>query len=87
MSRKHLPAAAGAADGELGGIAQQVEKDLLEPPWVRRELAEIIRAVHHEAVLVLLGELTGGPDHLVDHACDVRAGPGNLHRTISGVSA
>src|SRR5262249_15405018 len=57
----------------LQGVAQEIEQDLLEPHRVRGERAQVLLRFDNEAVLVLLGELTGGADDLVDEA-------GQIHR-------
>ena len=51
---------------ELAGIAQQIEQDLPQPHGVHGQCAEILLGVNDEAVLVLLGKLSGGADNLVD---------------------
>ena len=55
-----------AGIGELAGIAQQIEQDLLEPHGVCGQRSEVLLGFHHEAVLVLLGELSRCADHLID---------------------
>jgi hypothetical protein len=57
----------------LAGIAEQVEQNLLEPHGVRVERAHVLLGFDDEAVLVLLGELSGGADDLVDK-------PGHINR-------
>src|SRR5262249_43207581 len=51
--------------GELAGIAQQVEQNLPQPHGVHGQRAEVLLGVDDEAVLVLLGKLSGGADDLV----------------------
>src|SRR5262245_26972300 len=55
--------------GELAGIAQKVEQDLPQPHWIDGQCAEVLLGVNDEAVLVLLGKLSGGADNLVDQWC------------------
>jgi hypothetical protein len=45
---------------EFAGIAQQVEQNLLEPHGIRIEYAHVLLRFDDEAVLILLGELSGG---------------------------
>ena len=52
--------------GELAGIAEEIEQYLPQPHGVHRQCAEILLGVNDEAVLVLLGKLSGGADDLVD---------------------
>jgi len=52
--------------GELAGIAEEVEQDLPQPHRVHGQCAEVVLDVDDEAVLVLLGKLSGGADDLVD---------------------
>jgi hypothetical protein len=59
--------------GELAGIAEEVEQDLLEPHGVHGERAQVLLRVNDEAVFVLLGKLSRGVDDLVDK-------PGQIHR-------
>jgi hypothetical protein len=55
--------------GEFAGIAQQVEQNLSQPHGVYCQCAEVLLGVNDEAVLVLLGQLSGGADDLVDQWC------------------
>src|SRR6516162_9411295 len=55
--------------GELARIAQQVEQYLPQPHWVDGQCAEVLLGLNDEAVLVLLGQLSGGADDLVDQRC------------------
>src|SRR5262249_29728942 len=55
--------------GELAGIAQQVEQYLPQPHGVHGQCAEVLLGVNDEAVLILLGKLSGGADDLVDQWC------------------
>src|SRR5215470_19196644 len=55
--------------GELAGITQQIEQNLLEPHGVHGQCAEVLLGIDDEAVLVLLGKLSGGADDLVDQRC------------------
>jgi len=55
--------------GELAGIAQQVEQYLPQSHGVHGQCAEVLLGVNDEAVLVLLGQLSGGADDLVDQRC------------------
>ena len=57
--------------GELAGIAQQIEQDLPQPQRVNRQSAEVLLRVENQAVLVLLGELARGADHLFDQRCEL----------------
>jgi len=59
--------------GELAGIAQEIEQDLLEPHRVRSERAQVLLRFNEEAVSVLFGELSCGADDLVQK-------PGQIHR-------
>src|SRR5215469_953117 len=52
--------------GEFAGIAQKVEQDLPQPHRIDGQYAEVLLGVNDEAVLVLLGKLSGGVDDLVD---------------------
>jgi hypothetical protein len=45
---------------EFAGIAQEIEKNLLETHGIRGERAQALLRFDDEAVLVLLSELTGG---------------------------
>src|SRR5262249_12686435 len=55
--------------GEFAGIAQKVEQDLPQPHGVHGQCAEVLLGIDDEAVLVLLGKLSGGADDLVDQRC------------------
>src|SRR5258707_15734306 len=48
-----------------------MEQNLLEPQGVRVERAQVLLRFDNETVLVLLGELSGGADDLVDKACQI----------------
>src|SRR5262249_2165525 len=48
-----------ACFGELAGIAQKVEQDLPQSHGVHGQCAEVLWGVNNEAVLVLLGKLSG----------------------------
>src|SRR5262249_41133262 len=50
-----------------------IEQDLPQPHGVHGQCAEVLLGVNDEAVLVLLGKLSGGPDDLVNE-------PGQIHR-------
>src|SRR5262245_31111354 len=50
--------------GELASIAEEVEQDLPQSHWVHGQCAEVLLGVNDEPVLVLLGKLSGGADHL-----------------------
>src|SRR5262249_6106820 len=52
--------------GELKGIAQQIEQNLPQPHGVNGQCAEVLLGVDDEAVLVLLGKLSGSANDLVD---------------------
>jgi len=54
---------------ELKGIAQQIEQNLPQPHGVNGQCAEVLLDVDDEAVLVLLGKLSGGANDFVDHRC------------------
>ena len=54
---------------ELAGIAEKVEQDLPQAHRVHGQCAEFSCASTVEAVLVLLGKLAGGTDHLFDQLC------------------
>ena len=56
---------------ELAGIAQQIEQDLPQPHRVDGQSAEVLLRVDDQAVLVLLGELARGADHLFDQRCEL----------------
>src|SRR5262245_18010875 len=47
-------------------FAQEIEQNLLEPHGVRGERAQVLLGFDDEAVLVLLGKLPRGADHLID---------------------
>jgi hypothetical protein len=49
--------------GELAGIAEQIEKYLPQPHGIDGQCAEVLLGVNDEAVLVLLGELSGGNEN------------------------
>src|SRR5262249_19933530 len=72
-SVRHLAHAQGnlALLRELAGVAQQIEKNLLEPQGVCVERANALLGFNNEPVLVLLGELTGGADDLIDKSCQI----------------
>src|SRR5262249_29817256 len=55
--------------GELAGIAEEIEQYLPQPHGVDGQCAEVLLDVNNEAVLVLLGKLSGGADDLVDQRC------------------
>ena len=57
--------------GELAGIAQQVEQDLSQPHGVHSNGAEVLLGLDNQAVLVLLRELAGGADDLVDQRSEL----------------
>src|SRR5260370_309331 len=52
--------------GELAGIAEEVEQYLPQPHGVHGQCAKVLLGVNDEAVLVLLGQLSGVTDDLVD---------------------
>src|SRR5215813_1651531 len=52
--------------GELAGIAEEIEQYLPQPHGVHGQCAKVLLGVNDEAVLVLLGKLSGGADDLVD---------------------
>src|SRR5262249_55425225 len=52
--------------GELAGIAEEVEQDLPQPHRIDGQCAKVVLGLNDEAVLVLLGKLSGGADDLVD---------------------
>src|SRR5262245_11964478 len=52
--------------GELARIAEEIEQDLPQSHGVHGQCAEVLLGVNDEAVLVLLGKLSGGADDLVD---------------------
>ena len=62
--------------GELAGIAQQVEQNLPQPHGVDSQGAEVLRGLDDQAVLVLLGELARGADHLVDQRRELHRSAG-----------
>src|SRR5262249_12889778 len=51
---------------ELAGIAQEIEQNLLEPHGIRGEGTQVLLRLDDEPVLVLLGELSGAADDLID---------------------
>src|SRR5215813_6393551 len=57
--------------GELARIAQQVEQYLPQPHGVHSQCAEVLLGIDDEAVLVLLGKLTGGADDLIDKSYQI----------------
>src|SRR5262249_24742510 len=57
--------------GELTSIAQQIEQYLPQPHWIDGEGAKVLLRFDQQAVLVLLGELSGGADDLVDQRCQL----------------
>src|SRR5262249_14835379 len=57
--------------GELAGVAQQVEQYLPQPHGVYGQCAEVILGVNDEAVLVLLGKLSGSVDNILDQRCEL----------------
>src|SRR5215813_9798076 len=52
--------------GELARIAEEIEQDLPEPHGIDGQRTEALLRVNDEAVLVLLGKLSGGADDLLD---------------------
>src|SRR5262245_21320380 len=52
--------------GELAGIAKKVEQDLPQPHGVDGQCAEVLLGVDNEAILVLLGKMSGGADDVID---------------------
>src|SRR5262249_34306906 len=52
--------------GELAGIAEEIEQDLPQPHGIDGRCSEVLWSVNDEAVLVLLGKLSGGADDVVD---------------------
>ena len=52
--------------GELAGIAQEIEQNLPQPHGVHGQGTKVLLCFDHQPVLILLGELTCGPDDLVD---------------------
>src|SRR5262249_49162505 len=52
--------------GELAGVAEEIEQYLPQPHGVHGQCAEVPCGVNDEAVLVLLGELSGGVDDILD---------------------
>src|SRR5262245_8204999 len=52
--------------GELARIAEEIEQDLSQPHGVHGQCAEVLLSVNDEAVLVLLGKLSGGANDIVD---------------------
>src|SRR5262249_50046086 len=57
--------------GELAGIAEEIEQDLPQPHWIDGQCAEVLLGVNDEAVLVLLGKLSGRADDLIDQRCEL----------------
>src|SRR5262249_25046695 len=55
--------------GELAGIAQEIEQYLPQPHGVHGQCAEVLLSVNDEAVLILLGKLSGGVDDILDQRC------------------
>jgi hypothetical protein len=55
--------------GEFAGIAEEVEQYLSQPHGVYGQSAEVLLGVNDEAVLVLLGKLSGGVDNILDQRC------------------
>src|SRR5262249_11158408 len=49
-----------AFPGELARIAEEIEQDLPQPHRVHGQCAEVLLSIDDEAVLVLLGKLSGG---------------------------
>ena len=56
---------------ELTSIAQEIEQNLLKAHGVCGERAQVLLGFDHEAVLVLLGELSRGADDLIDEPTQV----------------
>src|SRR6516162_4539058 len=54
---------------ELARIAEEIEQNLPQPHGVHGQCAEVLSDFDDEAVLVLLGKLSGGVNHLVDQRC------------------
>jgi hypothetical protein len=52
--------------GELACITEEIEKDLPQPQGVQGQCAEVLFGVNDEAVLVLLGKLSGRADDIFD---------------------
>ena len=52
--------------GELARIAEQVEQNLPQPHGVHGQCAEVLWGINDEAVLVLLGKLSGGADDIAN---------------------
>ena len=57
--------------GELTRIAEQVQEYLPQPHGVHRQCAEVLLDFNDEAVLLLLGKLSGGTDDLVDQRSEL----------------
>src|SRR5215470_11003335 len=55
-----------ASLSELAGITEEIKQYLPQPHGVHGQCPEVLLGVNHEAVLVLLGQLSGGADDLVD---------------------
>src|SRR5262249_3217149 len=51
---------------EFAGIAQQIEQALPQPHGIDSARAEVLLRLDNQPVLVLLGELPGGADDLVN---------------------
>src|SRR5262249_47761964 len=60
-----------ASFGELTGIAEEIEQYLPQPHGVHRECAEVLLDFNDEAILVLLGKLSGGFDDILDERCQL----------------
>ena len=52
--------------GKLASVAQQIEQDLPQPHGIDGQRAKVLLAFDDQTVLVLLGKLPRGADHLVD---------------------
>src|SRR5262249_20524281 len=55
--------------GELARITEEIEQDLPQSHGVHSQCAEVLLGVNDEAVVVLVGKLSGGADDLVDQRC------------------
>jgi hypothetical protein len=78
-----------AVFGELAGIAQKIEQDLLEPHRVGGEGAQVLLRVDDETVLILVGELTApGTRETASRSEMLKAPPsrGGIQRNANWVS-
>ena len=70
LSRRELDL---ALLGEFASVAQQVEQDLPHPHGIGNQRTQVLLHLDNEPIAVLLRELAGGADDLIDQRSEIDA--------------